>query len=87
MDIQKKRILVLGGFGLVGQAVIKRLMREEPAHIVVTSLVRSEAESAVKLFEELYHDRETDFEPYWGNLFVRESFDVVHHEHRAELFR
>lgn len=74
MDIKNKRVLVLGGFGLVGQAVIKRLMLEKPSHIVITSLRREEAESAVELFEELYKDSDTDFEPFWGNLFVREAW-------------
>jgi nucleoside-diphosphate-sugar epimerase len=74
MDVKNKRILVLGGFGLVGQAVIKRLMREKPAHIVITSLHQAEAESAVDYFDKLYADEETTFEPYWGNLFVREDW-------------
>src|ERR1035437_3729015 len=72
MDLQNKRILVLGGFGLGGQAVIKRLMIEKPAHVVITSLRRDEAESAVKLFKKRYP--ETEFEPFWGNLFVREAW-------------
>ena len=74
MDIENKRILVLGGFGLVGQAVIKRLMREEPAHVVITSLNKTDAESAVKYFSQLYSKLETTFEPFWGNLFVRETW-------------
>jgi hypothetical protein len=74
MDIKNKRILVLGGFGLVGQAVIKRLMREEPAHVVITSLGKSEVESALSYFEKLYHGSDTTFEALWGNLFVRESW-------------
>ncbi|HET6402038.1 MAG TPA: short-chain dehydrogenase [Candidatus Kapabacteria bacterium] len=77
MDIKDKSILVLGGFGLVGQAVIKRMMRassEQPSHIVITSLGQAEAESAVDYFRTLYKDQETTFEPFWGNLFVRESW-------------
>jgi hypothetical protein len=74
MDIKNKRILVLGGFGLVGQAVIKRLMREKPAHVVITSLQKAEAESAVEYFEKFYAEEETTFEPFWGNLFVREDW-------------
>jgi hypothetical protein len=74
MDIKNKRILVLGGFGLVGQAVIKRLMQEEPAHVVVTSLYKADAESAVQYFSELYREFDTTFEPFWGNLFARETW-------------
>lgn len=74
MDIKGKRILVLGGYGLVGQAVINRLMAEEPSHIVVTSLKRDEAESAAKHFTHQYGSSRTTFEPLWGNLFVREDW-------------
>ncbi|HEY3874483.1 MAG TPA: short-chain dehydrogenase [Candidatus Kapabacteria bacterium] len=79
MDIARKRILVLGGFGLVGQAVIKRMMQGDaighPSHIVITSLGKSEAESAVAYFEKLYkHHGMTAFEPFSGNLFVREEW-------------
>jgi hypothetical protein len=74
MDIKGKRILVLGGYGLVGQAVIKRLMLESPSHIVITSLKREEAESAVKLFNGIYGSSKTTFEAFWGNLFVREDW-------------
>lgn len=74
MDIKGKRILVLGGYGLVGQAVIKRLMLEGPSHIVITSLKRDEAESAAKHFEDLYGNSHTTFEPFWGNLFVRDDW-------------
>jgi len=81
MDIKDKRVLVLGGFGLVGQAVIKRMMgspssksADKPAHIVITSIRQSEAESAVSYFEKLYAGRGTEFEPYSGNIFVREEW-------------
>ncbi len=77
MDIKGKRVLVLGGFGLVGQAVIKRLMHSEderPSHIVITSLGQAEADSAARYFEKLYPHAETTFEPFWGNLFVREGW-------------
>ena len=83
MDIKNKSILVLGGFGLVGQAVIKRMMQsnsEQPSHIVITSLVKAEAESAVDYFRKLYLDTETTFEPFWGNLFVRESWKDITRE-------
>ncbi len=80
MDLQNKRVLVLGGFGLVGQAVIKRLMLEKPAHVVITSLRREEAESAVKLFEGWYAGSGTEFEPFWGNLFVREAWKEMTRE-------
>ena len=100
MDLGRKRILVLGGFGLVGRAVIQRMMREDavpsrqhehlhaekrkaahPSHIVITSLGKSEAESAVQDFETQYkHHGTTAFEPFWGNLFVREEWKDLQRE-------
>lgn len=74
MDIKNKRILVLGGYGLVGQAVIKRLMAEQPAHVVVTSIHKHEAESAVTHFRERYASSATTWEAVWGNLFVRHDW-------------
>lgn len=74
MDIKNKRILVLGGYGLVGQAVIKRLMHEKPAHIIVTSIHKQEAEAAKKLFEDHYKGVATTWEAVWGNLFLRNDW-------------
>ena len=74
MDIKNKRVLVLGGYGLVGQAVIKRLMREKPAHVIVTSIFQHEAEAAKKEFEQLYKSEKTTWEAVWGNLFVRHAW-------------
>jgi hypothetical protein len=74
MDIKNKRILVLGGYGLVGQAVIKRLMIEKPAHVIVTSIHKHEAEAAKELFEGLYKGASTTWEAVWGNLFVRNDW-------------
>jgi saccharopine dehydrogenase-like NADP-dependent oxidoreductase len=47
MDIQGKSVLVLGGFGLVGSAVARKLVHENPGKIIITSLHFSEAENAV----------------------------------------
>lgn len=74
MDIKNKRVLVLGGYGLVGQAVIKRLMPEKPAHVVITSMFQHEAEAAKREFEELYKNESTTWEAQWGNLFVRNAW-------------
>jgi len=47
MDIQKKTVLVLGGWGLVGMAVARKLVPDNPKKIIITSLKLSEAEDAV----------------------------------------
>ena len=75
MDIQNKTVLVLGAWGLVGNAITRKLLTEKPKQIIVTSLKKEEAESYVdqlaKEFPELPKDY---FIPWWGNIFVRNEF-------------
>ena len=46
MRIQGKKVLILGGYGLVGTAVCRELLRHDPAEIVLHSLRQEEAERA-----------------------------------------
>ena len=72
MNINGSTVLVLGGWGLVGSAVCRKLMEFNPARIIVTSLKQHEAEEAVKELFTLYPDSPTDrFIPWWGNVFTR----------------
>jgi hypothetical protein len=74
MDIQGKTVLVIGGWGLVGSAVCRKFMEENPRRIIVTSLNRREAEDAVHaLRAEFPHAGRDYFIPWWGNIFVREQ--------------
>ncbi len=74
MDIQGKTVLVLGGWGLVGSAVCRKMMKHNPSRMIVTSLLRSEAQEAVeKLRKEFPRSRKGLFVPWWGNIFVRDS--------------
>lgn len=75
MDIQNKTVLVLGAWGLVGNAVTRKLLAEKPKRIIVTSLKQEEAESyAEQLQNEFPHLPENYFIPWWGNIFVRNEF-------------
>ena len=75
MDIQNKTVLVLGGWGLVGNAVVRKLVPEKPKRIIVTSLKRSEAEEeVVRLQKEFSFLPENYFVPWWGNIFVRNEY-------------
>ena len=75
MNINGSTVLVLGGWGLVGSAVCRKLMEFNPARIIVTSLKQHEAEEAVKELFTLYPDSPTDiFIPWWGNVFTRTSW-------------
>ncbi|MGE5496985.1 MAG: hypothetical protein ACM3Q2_02890, partial [Syntrophothermus sp.] len=75
MDIQNRSVLVLGAWGLVGNAVVRKLVSEKPSRIIITSLKRNEAEDEVKrLHDEFPHLPEGYFVPWWGNIFVRNEF-------------
>ena len=75
MDIQNKTVLVLGGWGLVGNAVIRKLVPENPKKIIVTSLRQIEEEDEVKkLHSEFTHLPKDYFIPWWGNIFVRNDY-------------
>lgn len=70
MDIQNKTILVLGGWGLVGSAVCRSLMEEDPKRIIITSLRESEAKDAVAQMKKEYPKAPKNFfVPWWGNVF------------------
>lgn len=65
-------MLVLGGWGLVGSSVCRRLIAERPARIIVTSLHESEARDAVvQLQKEIPADAAITLIPWWGNIFGR----------------
>lgn len=75
MDIKNKTVLVLGAWGLVGNAVTRKLVAENPKKIIVTSLKKEEAESyAEQLRLEFAELPEDYFIPWWGNIFVRNEF-------------
>ena len=74
MDVQGKTILVIGGWGLVGSAVCRKFMEENPKRMIITSLTKGEAEQAVTaLRSEFPHAGKNFFVPWWGNIFVREQ--------------
>jgi hypothetical protein len=75
MDIQNKTVLVLGAWGLVGNAVVRKLVIEKPEQIIVTSLKKHEAEEEVGLLKREFPEHpENYFIPWWGNIFVRNEF-------------
>jgi hypothetical protein len=69
MIIKNKKVMILGGFGLVGRAVCREILKDNPSEIILTSLQKSEAEQACADFE--YAG--IPMTPIWGNLFVREE--------------
>ena len=78
MQIKNAKILILGGFGLVGSAISRKLMEYEPAEIVITSLKKEEAESACELMRKEYPKANPKmFIPKWGNLFTRAEWKDI----------
>jgi hypothetical protein len=71
VDIRDRTVLVLGGYGLVGQAVARRLLREAPRRILLLSLRREEAEDACRGLEAERGD--VIIEPRWGDIFAFSS--------------
>ncbi|TAK66290.1 MAG: short-chain dehydrogenase [Bacteroidetes bacterium] len=81
MDIKNRTILVLGGWGLVGSAICRKLVGEKPKRIVVTSLRKEEAEDAVEqLYAEFPKAPKNFFVPWWGNIFTRYEFKDMNRE-------
>ena len=75
MDIKNKTVLVLGAWGLVGNAVTRKLIPEKPKRIIVTSLKEEEAKGYAEQLKVDYPDLPEDyFVPWWGNIFVRNEF-------------
>jgi len=80
MDVTGKRVLVLGGWGLVGTAVCRRLFQEKPELIVVASLKREEAEDAIKIYSADRRAEGIHFAAEWGDIFVRHEFRELNRE-------
>ncbi len=75
MQINGSKILILGGWGLVGSAICHKLMEHSPAQLIVSSLKKSEAEDAVEQLRKEYSDKDPKmFVPAWGNIFTREEW-------------
>ncbi len=80
MNIKGATVLVLGGAGMVGRAVCRELIENEPDCIIVSSLFEAEARGAVEQLRAEYERtkglhaiKPVRFEAEWGNIFARES--------------
>lgn len=73
MEIKGRSVLLLGGSGLVGMAVARKLAAHEPASVVVTGLTQAEAETAVSdLAAENIFLTGTKVVAEWGDIFLPE---------------
>lgn len=73
MDIKGKSVLILGGWGLVGFAIARRVIVEKPSEIIIASLNEWEAKEAVENLSKEFPDYPKEkLIPWWGNIFLRE---------------
>ncbi len=79
MQIRNKRVMVLGGWGLVGMAVCRRMLDEFPDELIVCSLLEAEAREAC---ERLAAEAKTEIRltPVWGDIFVRTAMQGKSHQ-------
>jgi hypothetical protein len=78
MEIKGSKILVLGGWGLVGSAICRQLMENNPSMLIVSSLKESEALDAVEQLRKEYPKSNPEmFVPKWGNIFTREEWKDI----------
>jgi hypothetical protein len=79
MEIRNKRVMVLGGWGLVGMAICRRMLDEAPDELIVSSLMEEEAREAC---DRLRSEAKTDIRltPVWGDIFVRDAMQGKSHK-------
>ncbi len=78
MNIEGSRILVLGGWGLVGSAICRKLMEFSPAELIVSSLKQTEAEDAIEQLRREYPEQNPEmFSARWGNIFTRTEWKDI----------
>ena len=78
-DIQGKTVLVMGGWGLVGRAICRQILRYNPDRLIVCSMQKWEAEDAcerLEIYKKTLQEDEslkitTRFVPVWGDIFSR----------------
>ncbi|MEQ8328880.1 MAG: hypothetical protein RH859_00305 [Longimicrobiales bacterium] len=70
MDLRDKTVLILGGAGLVGLAVARRVMESHPARIIVASLREPEVREALDELKPMATEAGVALEGFWGDLFV-----------------
>jgi len=68
MELRDKTILILGGSGLVGRAITRRLLEHRPAKIVLVALYESEVQEAAEHFRRSAGD--TEIATAWGDVFL-----------------
>ena len=71
MELRGATVLLLGGSGLVGTAIARRLLDFEPKRLIISGLLQDEAEAGVAELRPLAGT--TVLDPAWGNIFLPED--------------
>jgi hypothetical protein len=81
MEIRGKTVLILGGWGMVGMAVCRELMAEEPGTLIISSLKAPEVEEVINTLKKEFPNVATQFVGVSGSIFVRAEYkDKTHQE-------
>jgi len=70
MDLRDKTVLILGGAGLVGIAVARKILESDPRRIVIGSLRKEETDAALVELAADPRARGVELEAFWGDVFV-----------------
>ena len=73
MDIQGKTVVMLGGSGLVGLAIGRKLIPLRPRRLVIAALRRGEAEEGVETLAAEPGAAGVELVPEWGDVLLRAS--------------
>ena len=73
MELRGARILLMGGSGLVGLAIARRLLPRRPARLVITARTKREAEAGERELRGAVPEG-TELGLSWGDIFVSTEF-------------
>jgi hypothetical protein len=73
MEIRDTRVLILGGSGLVGMAIARRMLRHLPARLTITALTKNETDEGFAELKELAVGN-TEIARNWGDVMVATEF-------------
>jgi hypothetical protein len=74
-SVERENFLILGGGGLVGLQVARRIANDlSPRKVVIASLHESEVVQALDELENMFHGQGIGFDGVWGDIFVRTEY-------------
>ena len=73
MEVTGRRVVLLGGTGLIGMAIARRVLEREPARLVIGGLRKAEVDEALAVLRERDEAAGTELVGEHGDLFLREE--------------